>query len=142
MLRTLVIMDEQVERQPEAEADVPTASQIRDQHVGQCFIVRLSGEFDIASASHLEGHLCGLVEQGHVVVDLSKVQFVDSAVLRAMILAQRRATVLGHGLHLARAQGTVRQLLEITRLDKYLDAFDDVGDAIETALATAESRKG
>lgn len=133
-------MDEQMTRQSNADGLEPPslASQIRVQQVGLCLIVRLSGEFDIASASNLEGHLCGLVEQGHVVIDMSKVRFVDSAVLRAMIVAQRRATVLGNGLHLAGATGTVLELLKITRLDQFLDAFDDVGDAVETALSAQE----
>jgi anti-anti-sigma factor len=108
--------------------------EFRSQELKGCVISRLAGEVDMTRAGDLEGHLCSVVEQGHVVVDLSRVTFLDSTALGAMIVAYRRANVLGHSVRLAGATGPVRTMLETTRLSAVLEHHDDVGDAVEAAL--------
>jgi anti-anti-sigma factor len=108
--------------------------EFRSQELQGCVISRLVGEVDMTRAGDLEGHLCSMVEQGHVVVDLSRVTFLDSTALAAMIVAYRRANILGHSVRLAGAVGPVRTVLETARLDVVLEHHDDDGDAVEAAL--------
>ena len=107
---------------------------IQAQEFRGCVIARLIGEVDLSNAATVEGRLCGLIEQGNMVVDLSQTTFLDSTGLSAMIVAFRRGQVLGHTLRLSAAQGQVRRVLEITQLDVVLEHHDDVGDAVEAAL--------
>lgn len=104
-----------------------------------CTIGRPAGEIDLSNAQHLEERLCALIANGHLVVDLSRVSFLDSTALSAMIVAYRKGQVVGHSLRLAAAHGTVRRVLEITQLDTVLEHHDDVGDAVEAALSEYDS---
>lgn len=85
-----------------------------------CKIAQPSGEIDIDNAPILEDRLRGLVEQGHTVLDLSGVTFLDSTALSAVIVAYRRGQAMGHNLRLAGAGGWARRILQITELDAVL----------------------
>ena len=76
------------------------------------------GELDIASASELEGELdqAWQVSDALVVVDLRRVEFIDSAGLRVIANAHQRA-VQTHG-HLVVVEGNeqVQRMLSLTGL--------------------------
>ncbi len=113
----------------EAELDITT------QDLGGCTIARLVGEVDLSNAERVKSMLSESIGQGNVVIDLSRVTFMDSTGLSAMIVAYRRGQGAQHTLRLAGAQGPVRRVLEISQLDIVLEHHDDVGDAVEAALS-------
>lgn len=104
-----------------------------------CQVGQPSGEIDMDNAAILEGRLLGLVDQGHTVLDLSGVTFLDSTALGAVIVAYRRGQAIGHNLRLAGAAGWVRRILQITELDAVLQHHDEVDDAVDALLAGAQS---
>lgn len=120
---------------PDAAAE-PAKLHIRVQNATGPAVVRLAGEIDLSNAARLQDQLSVLVENGHVVVDLSKVTFIDSTGLSAFIVGHRRATAAGTGMHLAGATGTVRRLLELTQLDRHLDHHDALDGALRAAEAS------
>jgi anti-anti-sigma factor len=109
---------------------------VRVQQLGGCFIARLTGEIDACSASSLQRSLCGLADLGHVVVDLSRVTFLDSLAVQALAEADKRTVARGTSIHLTGACGTVLKVLKITHLDALLDHHRDIADALEAALAS------
>jgi anti-sigma B factor antagonist len=106
--------------------------------VGGCLVGRLTGAADLSGAASLDGALRSIVELGerHLVVDLSKATFLDSAALAALVSAHHRARVLGGSVRLAGATGPVRKILEVTGLDMILQHHADVA----TAVAAAKSQ--
>ena len=112
--------------------------QLRAQNLGGCVIARLTGEVDIANAASVQGHLGSLVELGHLVIDLTALGFMDSTGLSALIVTHKRAEALGYSIRLVGAQGAVRRVLEITQIDKLITHYDDVADAVESALAARD----
>lgn len=55
------------------------------------WIVALAGEHDVSTAPHLEDELAAIFAQGTaIIVDLSSVTFMDSSILRHLIVAQRQ----------------------------------------------------
>jgi anti-sigma B factor antagonist len=76
----------------------------------------LAGELDIASTPILEAAIAGLCENGAgaIVLDLSRVTFMDSTGLRAVLAADRRCQGQGHSFALTGANGAVRRLFELT----------------------------
>jgi anti-sigma B factor antagonist len=54
---------------------------------GAVCVVRLAGEIDMANAGALRSHLAEVVENraGPIVVDLSRVQFIDSSGVQAIL---------------------------------------------------------
>ena len=108
--------------------------ELRTYQLAGCVVVRPAGEIDLSNTDALRGHLCSLVERGHVVLDLSGVSFLDSTALGVLITVRRHAADHGTSVHLAGAYGTALRVLEITGLDVHLRHHDHVADAIEAAL--------
>ena len=56
------------------------------------WVVELAGEHDLSTVGGLKDELAAIFAQGTtIVIDLSSVTFMDSSVLRELIVAQRRA---------------------------------------------------
>lgn len=91
-------------------------------------VVRLAGDVDMSVAADLRARLVGLLEAAPplIVVDLTQVTFFDSAGLKELDDAQRRAGEVGSRLALACPPGRVLRLFEITGLD---DTFTIHADA-------------
>jgi anti-sigma B factor antagonist len=66
------------------------------------------------------------------VLDLSAVDFMDSAGLGALIAALKRITEKGGDMKLACLQKKPRMVFEITRAYKVFDIFDTVEEALRT----------
>ena len=101
--------------------DVTTESQ-----EGQTRVI-LSGELDIASTEELERELAGLEADspGTLILDLRKVEFIDSTGLRAVIAADERARSAGRRLVVIRGSSAVERLFSVTQLDRRLEIIDD-----------------
>lgn len=59
-------------------------------------------------------------ESKQVLIDLSALSFVDSSGLGVMVRAKKAAAAVGIDLRFVNAQGTVRNVLKTSRLEKYL----------------------
>lgn len=90
-------------------------------------LVALVGELDIASAPRFEE---GLTEvegdsPGVLVLDLRRVDFIDSTGLRAVIAADERARAAGRRFVIVRGPAAVERVFNVTQLDQRLDIVDD-----------------
>jgi anti-sigma B factor antagonist len=89
-------------------------------------IVTFRGELDIASeadaAATLEAALDGA---GMLVADLRELDFLDSTGVRVLLTADLRAREHGVRFGVARGQGMVRRLFEVTRIDQRFPVVDD-----------------
>jgi anti-anti-sigma factor len=83
---------------------------------GRGTIVALTGELDIASAPELDRQLRELERSrpGHLVLDLSGLDFMDSSGIALLIRAQRAANTAGHELSLRPGPAQVQRLFELT----------------------------
>ena len=97
-----------------------------EQHPGQARVV-LVGELDIASCERLEKELAAVEADSPetVVLDLRRVEFIDSTGLRALIAADERARSEGRRLAVVRGPNAVERLLAVTQLDQRLEIVDD-----------------
>lgn len=89
--------------------------------------VALAGELDIASAPQFEEGL-EKIEDGApalLLLDLRKVEFIDSTGLRAVIAADERARSAGRRLVIIRGTAAVERVFSVTQLDQRLDIVDD-----------------
>ena len=89
-------------------------------------LIALTGEFDLAGVQKFEGELSKLEAEnpGVVVVDLGGLSFMDSSGLRALVMADQRATKAGRRLAIVPGPPTVRRVFEITQLDERLDLVE------------------
>jgi anti-sigma B factor antagonist len=88
-----------------------------------------SGELDIATAPQLEQEVRSLLSRAvrRVVIDLSRLTFVDSSALRLFIVLNERSAKEGWTLALVRPTGQVRAVFEITGAEENLPFVDDAG---------------
>ena len=89
-------------------------------------VVALSGEFDLAGVQAFETELKKLESDAAdvLLVDLSGLDFMDSSGLRALVMADQRATKSGRRLAIVPGPPSVRRVFEITQLDDRLDLVE------------------
>jgi anti-anti-sigma factor len=104
---------------------------------GDIAVARLLGEHDLASAAEVRESVTALgADRAGVVVDVSETEFVDVAVLRALLDAE--AELKARGGRLVLALGTacvVERLLELTNVP--LPCASTIDQAVEVARGGA-----
>lgn len=109
------------------------APEILVEEIDGAVLVRLRGEHDLQTAPLVDRTIEPLLEPGRVVVDLVETTFLDSSILHALLVANRRAEAGGAQLGLAVGSNyAVRSVLELTNL---LDQFQWAPTASELAAA-------
>jgi anti-sigma B factor antagonist len=95
-------------------------------------IFELSGSLDLATSPTVRASLIEASERGNhtLVVDLSKLEFLDSTGLGALIGAQRRAKEYDGDVRLVAAEGQILRLLRITGLLKVFSVYPTLVDAM------------
>ncbi len=104
-------------------------------------VVKVSGEIDITNSAQLGVALDLAVRESPrgVVVDMSKVTYLDSTGIHTLLVSCRRLTPHGGKLVLVVEHPNVRRILDILHLDKLagLTVYRDVPSA-EQAFSTVQ----
>lgn len=87
----------------------------------------LTGELDISTAPRLEEDLRRVESErpAMIVLDLEKLEFLDSTGLRLLILADNRARDEGRELAVVHANEMILRVFRLTRLDERLTLRDE-----------------
>jgi anti-sigma B factor antagonist len=106
--------------------------ELETRHDGDVAIVVAHGEVDVFTAPGLDSALDALTADGtaRLVIDLSRVSFLDSTGLGVIVKALKHAREAGGWLHLVITSGRIRKIFEITGLDASIPIFDTAQDAI------------
>jgi len=90
--------------------------------------VALVGELDLSSVAKVQEELRRVeaTSPATLVVDLSKLTFLDSTGLRCIVTADERAREDGRRIVIVRGPDAVQRVFAITRLDDRLEMVDDV----------------
>lgn len=90
---------------------------------GRHLVVSLSGEVDAANADALHDAIVGaLGRDTSVRVDIGAVTFLDSSLLRALLICQARLAVTGVDLKVRNPTAAALRIFEITDLTSLLEA--------------------
>jgi anti-sigma B factor antagonist len=98
---------------------------------GEVIVVHTPEEVGSEQASRLEQYLTTL-DRHKVVVDLDGTEQIDSAGLALFLNAQEALRALDGDLKIATANSVNRKILEMTRIDRQLEVFDAVIDAVKS----------
>ena len=101
-------------------------------HVEGTPVFELTGSLDLATSPTVRAALLEASERGdhRLIVDLRKVDFLDSTGLGALIGAQRRAKEFGGEVRLVAKEGQILRLLRITGLLKVFGVFGEIEHAL------------
>ena len=89
-------------------------------------VLTLSGEADLTTVAELTDALSAQLAAGarHLTVDLPRLRFADSAVIRELVLADRRLKDRGGGLALAHPQPVVARALSLLGVNRTIEVRD------------------
>ena len=89
--------------------------------------VELSGELDISSAASVESRLMELERHAPewLIIDLRRVNFIDSTGLSLIINADGRARKEGRRLSIVSGEGVPRRILRTVGLEERLDVLTE-----------------
>lgn len=115
--------------------------ELTDRVLHGCVIVQAHGDVDFGSAPDLDQRLSTILtaRAPAVVLDLSRLTFLDCAGAGVLVAASRRAASCGADLVLAAPRPTVTRLLRVTGLDRHFVIFPTVAKAV-TATRPGGSR--
>ena len=95
-------------------------------------VFAMSGRLTMGSDSQqVEWNLAKLINENHrkVIFDLSGVSFLDSSGIGILVMCHAKLKKAGGSLRLAGAQGMVRQIIEMTNVNKLVDLYATASDA-------------
>jgi anti-sigma B factor antagonist len=94
-------------------------------------VFELTGSLDIATSPTVRASLTEASQRGshRLIVDLTRVDFLDSTGLGALIGGQRRAKEFGGEVRLVAQEGQILRLLRITGLLKVFAVYPTLEDA-------------
>ena len=97
------------------------------------WVVQVKGEVDVYTAPELDAELTRLADAQvfDIVVDLSRVDFLDSTGLGVLVKALKRVRELDGRLAVVAREERIRKVFRITGLDSVMG----LTDSVDTALA-------
>lgn len=105
--------------------------------VGAYSVVEVAGEIDVYTASRLRQHLTDLVVAGdrHIVIDLEKVDFLDSTGLGVLVGGLKKARAREGSLALVCTREPLLKIFRITQLSKVFGIYPSLDDAVAAGAA-------
>ena len=99
---------------------------------GDKTVVEVGGEIDVYTAPRLREQLVDLVAEGkyHLVVDMEKVDFLDSTGLGVLVGGLKRVRAHDGSLRLVCTQERILKIFRITGLTKVFPIHESVEDAL------------
>lgn len=111
---------------------------------GQVAAVTLPAEIDVTNSDEVRERLLSAAGQGAsvLIADMSQTTFCDSTGITALVRAFRRANENGTKFRLVTTSSTVLRVLEITGVDRLIDVYPTVGEALGSPKSEGGSSKG
>lgn len=125
----------------------PSNLKIKCQDFADCKVVSVAGRVDHTSSDQfLEDvgiHAKSVGTNGGMVIDLSELEFITSAGLRALLLAQRTVNGAGGKLVVSGIRGVVKEVFRISKFDALLSVSETTSEAVgQISAAAAEAFSG
>jgi anti-sigma B factor antagonist len=108
----------------EGRADAPLA--IEERRDGDEHVISLAGELDLSNADRLRDALDDAMRSGanRVVVDLSRLGFIDSTGLRILLRGEQASRADSNVLSFVRARGQVERVMRLAGIEDELTYVD------------------
>jgi anti-sigma B factor antagonist len=112
---------------------------IRLRRTGSIYIVDISGEMDLYNAHRLKEVVNKMLEKGirDYIINVDKVTYIDSTGIGALMHVHSNIKKRGHRMLLANVKGTVRQVIQLTKLMDYFNIVENETVALEQLKAGA-----
>lgn len=94
-------------------------------------VLRAQGEIDLATVELLDTAVSDALKDGlnEVVIDMTKVSFMDSTGIRSLLTNAERITEAGGKMAVVLSGGPVARTLSVTGVDALLSIYDSIAEA-------------
>lgn len=95
-------------------------------------VLAVEGEIDVATAAQLREQLNTLVAEGkhQLIVDLNRVEFMDSTGLGVLVGAHKHLVELGGVMRVVCTQPTILKVFDLTGLNAVIPLADDLDSVL------------
>jgi anti-sigma B factor antagonist len=93
-------------------------------HADRISVVTVTGEIDVDSMLALQAPLSELSPQSHIVLDMSRVRFMDSSGLKVILGQRIKMTEAGGSIHIRHASPAVQRVVQVSGLTDLLTESD------------------
>ncbi len=109
------------------------ALEIELEGFGDIMLMILSGQIDSYTSEEMAKIIDEHIRKGNlnIIVDLSKVDYLDSAGLSSLVSAKIRLAKRGGNLRLVGLKGKAREVFELANLTQMFDIYENRQDAYE-----------
>jgi anti-sigma B factor antagonist len=107
---------------------------VLEEIIDQTGILRPTGRLDAASVKTLKESVNSLIKKEikFIVIDMNQLDFIDSSGLGSLVSCLRQVNKEGGDIRLSELQDQIRALIELTRLHRVFQIFDDCESAIKS----------
>ncbi len=106
---------------------------MRISEIGGVYVLELEGSLDVESSEDMKKEALRVCEMGRgMVLDLRNLSYIDSIGIGSIVSVFRKCSSVGKRLVLVATEGNVLDVLKMTRLDKLIDIFKSVSEAIRS----------
>ncbi len=107
---------------------------ILEEIINKTGVLRLTGRLDAASVKNFKDTVSSLVKKEicNIVIDMKEVEFIDSSGLGSLVSCLRIVNNEGGDIRLSSLQNQIRSLLELTRMHRVFQIFDDTDTAVKS----------
>jgi anti-sigma B factor antagonist len=112
--------------------DGTTKMEIKLLRAGTVYVIDISGEMDLYNAFRLKEVVAGMIARKvrEYVISLEKVDYMDSSGIGALLSVHAELKKRGMPLRIAGVQGSVKKVIELTKLSGYLPLCADTAEGI------------
>ena len=106
---------------------------LRLERINDINVLYLEGSLTVASAQDVFAQIASLLEEGETrfLLQMSAVEFIDSTGLGTVVRLSKRVREAKGKLSLAEPQPKIREMFDLTRLDKILPIYRTHEEALE-----------
>lgn len=96
-------------------------------------VLEVSGEVDVYTAPKLKSRILDKIDAGQyqIVIDLTKVDFIDSSGLGVLVGGLKRVGPHKGKIILVINRSNIMKIFKITGLDKVFEIFEDLNEAVK-----------
>jgi len=112
--------------------------EIKLRRSGTIYVLDVSGEMDLYNAFKLKEIITMMVSRRirEYIINLENVQYMDSSGIGALLFVHAELKKRGMLLRIANVKGTVKKVIDLTKLTGYLPISGGVQDAIVDIMRT------
>ncbi len=107
--------------------------EIKTRRAGDVLVVEITGRLDTQSSGPASEEMTRIVENGNskILLNLSNLEFLSSAGLRVLLRTTKLLPEPDGRMMICRAIGVVKEVLEISGFDTFIDVHDTEAVALE-----------